>query len=306
MLGHFFHKKNIIASDKSTSNIVNKLTAIRASGYNPEKINLISEQNLPQILILITDLGNKILRTRFVETTQLIEAQSEFSQIIQPLSNTQNLHSTVLYACHLLQYYTILCNTGLETNDTFENFSAFLDKNIKKFGDTSTNPFIVEHQLILIYNDLCTFTNSATGQLAAIKNLKEKNDQLLLKLTQFFPTITALTTHAPENAFYQYLKFVHSYASAKVTEFQFIIMKDTFNEEQALALDQMQKLFITACKTSIARIDALYQSANNILHPAAHENTFVSGAEFSFGANILVKLPVSSRDIISKHLNALG
>ncbi|BBB15278.1 hypothetical protein RVIR1_07890 [Candidatus Rickettsiella viridis] len=302
MLGLFSYKlkpQEGIDKNKTLSELTALLTAIRVSGYNTEEIASISKAKLSLISALIINLGNKILKTRIESEEPLARAKLDFSQLIKRLAGDSNTVAFVRYACQLLQYYTLLCDKEFVPDMTLQDWQNFLYINKESFGDTTNNPFVIEYALIKIFNQLNELTDSVEGKIAPLPQLDETRLYLHHRLEKLAETINLWASNDTNNVFFHYLKFVYHYAYSKAIELQFLAKKVSLTEEENVNLSDSQQLYLLAAKDSINKIDTLYEQTKN------NAQLVIQGTEFSFGLNVLIKLPTSDINQIKEHLSSL-
>ena len=286
--------------------VIKKITAIRVSGYKISLINQLDEQDYKVILILIKELGEKILKVNLINgegTDTFNEARAKFIDIVNKLPQI-NRFEVVSYAAQLLQYYTILCDDNFIPHSNFSNFNQLLSNNEQRFGTTKNNLFIAEYILILIYNELAL---SALSHAEVDEGIKSSDGKMRLgslrlksqKLIELNELITEWTTDAPNNVFVLYLSFIYHYTSARLLEFQYEMQEEKLTEEGQLKLSEAQESHFNLAKEALETIETVIQfdKERGIIHS--------SGLEYSFGQALLSKLPETNMDEMKKHLLSL-
>lgn len=300
----FFGSSSVDKVNLSTA-IVAKLTQARITAPVNQKLmlELTNAKLYGDLKILIKSLGESILKSNHDTTLpadEFIAKKNQFTRLVDTLAAEQAQLGEKLrlisFGMQLLQYYTLLCNDYFRSDFNFEEFAAFLAAN-KQLGDTSKNPFVVEYQLIKIYNELSTAVESATSKIAPM-NAQEKINLIKTQLALLENTVRNFNESAPDNGFAAYLIFVTHYIYAKISELDYVLHESSLTTDEKLRLGDVQKAHLDLAKAHLSKIEEL-----TAFH--ADYNRPLRGIEYSFGQDLLYKLPINNLDTVKEHLTAL-
>lgn len=289
-----------VKQEKIDSDIIRKLTVARLSGYSMPKINKeFSEDDYPEIKVLINVLGSKILDTRFVGKNNegdYKEAQEKFLVMTDNfLAESKNKFAIIVYSAQLLQYYTVICHDEFEAGLSYQEFVEFLENNSDIFGTTNKNPFIVEYKLIKIFNDLCMVSGSGI-------EFEKQLTCLINCLTSLQSNVDDFKETAPDYVFSQYLDFVINFIRAKLFECNYLALRNNlkeFSREEQEQHSDVQQIFIKQMHSALCLISDLFKSSSE--HNLAH----VKGLEYCFGQDLFVKFPRQNMETMERNINML-
>ena len=300
----FFSPAGKIKTTKTDSEIIQKLTSIRISGYKPHKINQdIETTDIDSIKALIKKLGDNILKANVLAadgTDKYVDTRTKFHSMLDDFIAQSNKCDITVYAAQLLQYYTVVSDDAFTSELSSHEFEQFLtDNDHGKFGNTQKNAFIVEYKLIKIYNELTTLTDAASGKIAHIVDSNEKAMVLVNQLIELQQIVSDYTIQAPDNVFPQYLTFVINYTTAKLLELNYIIQDAAVEKlapEDGLQLSDIQQVYLGLSKQALKEIDDLprYFEERGLKH--------IKGMEYCFGQEILHKFPITDLEKTTDHL----
>ncbi|EHL29653.1 hypothetical protein [Legionella drancourtii] len=297
----FSINKGVGLSQAANSEIIRKLTALRITGYKDALINQeINEDDEAALNKLTLHLGEKILKVNLIGadgTDAYKAARSQFKRIIEQLSKTKL--SLIVFAAQLLQFYTIICAEQFKPEGDYQEFQQLLANGSNKFGAVNTNLFIIEYQLIKIYNDSVALEDANANADALAKEALAHLNLIETQLPRLKESLDQLVIAEPDNVFLHYLLFLHSYTSAKLLELHYILEEKNLSTEEILALSGRQEIYLKAAKDALDTIEQLKQFFK------AYKKNYAKGLEFALGQDLLHNLPEHDFHEIRNHLLSL-
>jgi hypothetical protein len=273
-MGNFFSTTRLSLTEQAEhSALIKKVVALRVGTSV-----VFEEDDFAKATHLIDILGEKILKARYIYQNNPSAFKHNRQKLHELLAHIQqcNPDEVYLYLAELLQFYSILCHQHYEPLMSFVNFSRLLTENEALFGETKENPFIVIHQLGLIYNDLIPMADSLEEtKLLSEADLALISGGLVLKKN----TIEKWLSLRPKNIFMRYLSFCWHYTSAKLLEVQAILALQKNPELKESSWEQIQ----------IDHLQMAYIEIINIEHSMERNVAFhnkLNGLEYSFGLDV--------------------
>lgn len=278
---------------------IESLIRIRLSGYHITKVNALSEDDNLAIRTLCMELGSKILQTKEPAPERQNLARINFNHALDKLWSYNSRWPAISFADQLLQYYTMLSDDNFDPETSYIDFTTFLQNNDKKFGECSKNPFVIEYQLIKIYNDLTHFSDAVKGIVAPVPDMAMKIAKLHDALSDLSNLVETWKDQAPNNDYFLYLTFARSYCAAKALELQYTSNPDLPDIEK-LTLSDAQQLFFQNALDALKAIESIKESAKE------KANTATPGEVFSFGRSVLGNLPQEDLRSVQRHLQSVA
>lgn len=302
-------KKNVEHQDKH-ERLIWDLTAARVKHYTQPWVERVlpkqANEHYAPLKSLIRFFGEKMLKaTPAIKPIDYPKAYAKFNKMLDLfVSDKSDSFSIVFYAAQLSQHYTVACHPSYSSELKLVKFEEFLEENKATFGVCTYNRFIIEHKLVIMYNEFSLLVKSAAGHIAPIPQAAEKARLLQERWRELRPIVTGFERTYPNCVFSRYLNFLINYTMAKALEMDVhLSMKDVAPAEMdEVSLEDQwkhaQHAFIARAKESLNYTQALSSSDE----PPSH----IPGMEFCFGQNVLTKLPTADFDLIRTHLEDLS
>lgn len=293
-------KRNFSIDKKDSRKTIILLDKIRTGNYNSSDVKNVSDEELELIKQLVLNLANKLIRAELAssgKTESYLENKNKCLKTINNFTSKNHKNSVIYYACQLLQFYTIQCDTNCNTAKCLNDYQASLNAKSSILGNTTNNLFVKEHEIILLYNDLINVEKSSLNK----KSKLDKLYSLISKLSEIKSIIETITINIPNNTFLYYLRFSLNYASAKSVEIKFQLTKDELSDDEQVFFSTSQQTYLKLAKKdleSIAKLNKYCQEKRSSIQ--------VNGNEYSLGQDVFRKMPASANlDILKEHLSSL-
>lgn len=283
------------ASSVASNQVLSLLNKIRVREYRIHDINLVTAEQLKGIKTVALQLGCAILRVNISDTTERATAQQAFTVALNTLFKNSDKFQKISFACHLLQYYTIVSNDAFSPTFTSADFHKFLDEHSEHFGNSKTNLFITEYKLIKTYNEIAHCSDTSNGTVAPISKIKEKIEFNLTQLNILSKQINTWATEAPDHVFVQYLLFASSYTIAKAFELQYALEDGSMSDPEKNFIAESQQYCLKIAVSQLEKIKEL----------GGDKQYFTTGIEYSLGRCILNQLPNNNLEEVKTHVRSL-
>jgi len=285
-----------------------QLVKLRTGGYKPGELRAVTDDDATRIRAAAIEVGAIMLhadKKAAGKLSEYSEAKAQFIEAVDALFPSK--FPFLVYAAQLLQYYVIKCDADvMASGKTVEEYQIAVGHKVKRFGDSSENAFMMEHLLVLLYNDLARLEDriGALSADAAQNSMELATEQL----NAIEPRVMSLVTDAPDSVFSRYLMFVVHYSRAKLAEvaFKAFLKGKKLGDPTEVAdadlgahqLSLIQKQFLLQALEDLEAMAAIRKSA-------ASKGCLERGSEFALGQGVLSKLPVGSLDAVLAHVRKL-
>lgn len=275
------------------------LTKLRMEGYPMLEMQRINADPLikKEIKDLCLHLGSQLIKSELIaegnEANFLVE-KGCFDSILQLMYQSRIFFNFIHYASDLLQFYTLSCQAGIETQH-LTTLDAFIASKTESLGDTTNNLFITECLVIVAYNNLVSIQEAFEKDRFSDEKTKELNT-LLSKMEKIKINIEEKIKNAPDNIFAHYLNVVISYSYAKAAEILYQIKADYFDKQEKVALFEFQKSYLKSAACSLDSIKKIQEFTEGV------GKSYAPGLQFSLGRSLLRKLPSDNLQLLAKHV----
>ena len=292
----FYTKKVNLPNDRE---LIKLLTKLRIENYPmPEmrKINVDPEIK-KEIKDLCLHLGSQLIKSELIaegNEANFLAEKGCFDSILQLMYQSRNFFNFIHYASDLLQFYTLSCQAGIETQH-LTTLDAFIASKTESLGDTSNNLFITECLVIAAYNNLVSIQEAFETDRFSDEKIKELNI-LSSKIEKIKINAEEKIKKAPDNIFAHYLNVVISYSYAKAAEILYQIKADSFDKREKAALFEFQKSYLKSAACNLDSIKKIQEFTEGVGKP------YAPGLQFSLGRSLLRKLPSDNLQLLTKHV----
>ena len=289
----FFEATSSPIPEGIDTDILDRLTPIMLSGCPYSDINReFSEDDYDELAGVMSGFGEYFLRGRcLVRGTleSLPEARASLASMISGFISiaAKNKFAIVSYCAQLLQFYLMVSNKAFTTGFCVSQLHDFLRGSRHVMGNTGNNPFVVEYQLLKIYNQLGRLRETRHENTALIQ---EELVILTSALENLLPEIGKFTQQGPDYLFSHYLDYMINMTWAKAIEL-------------GAALSPMDKQYHTT------RVEAYLANANRAMDTiktlqsscesrnASHQK----GMEFCFGLDLFDRFQLNGLEEVAAH-----
>lgn len=282
------------------------LTQLREFGFPAVEIKKIyeSKSTKKNIVNLCLEIGSKLIKNELEKEGKgknFLEEKKHFYSILKDMERSENILPFLNYAAELLQFYTFSCQESLERKKGIINLNNFIASKKKILGDCKGNLLVIEYKIITSYNELVELQDDFEKNNIPKEESNSKLVGILYEIGKMKDEIEDKIRKSPNNPFCFYIKFALNYCCAKAVEFQYQIGENSFNEQEKIAMSELQKLFFTEAKNSL---DTLKEEKRFVKINSNELHIFRNA--FSIGREMLRKLPSANLETITEHLIALS
>lgn len=301
--------KKVVEHQDKHDRIKIYLTAARLNQYEESFLPRVlpTEEDYLALKSLVRSWGEKLLRTDVtIKPVDFPKACAKYNKMLDLfiINRSEQLFPIIFFASQLAQFYTVVCHRSFSAELNLVQFEHFLGAHETAFGDTTYNRFIIEHKLILMYNEFAMLVKAAAGEIAPIPRASEKARLLQGRWEELQQIVAGFVRSERQCVFSRYLNFVINYTMAKALEMDVhLSIKDVAPADMdVVSLDDqwkhVQHTYIDRAKESLEYTRALSSPDA----PPRH----IPGMEFCFGQGVLTKMPVTDFTLIRTHLSDLS
>lgn len=287
-----FFKPTAKALSSGDKKLISTLVRIRTAKNPTPDIDSLTSSDFAKMQALVIKMGEKILKANYAEAKQYNKAKMKFVAAITNLFKHNISFIAASYSSQLLQYYTLICHPSFEPANNTVEFLDFLTAT--QYENIDSNLLISEYKIIKIYNDLSDLIDCKEGIISTMSTLESQISILFSELNQIQRQVNPCLEEEFDNIFSHYLNFCVHYCFARAVELQFFYLKESSTAEEQVALSYRQQLFLNQAQEDLNNIKKLKESSSAI-----------KGSEFSFGQDVLYRLPISDLEALQSHLNTL-
>jgi hypothetical protein len=293
-----FHRQSCSRKIPVDNKLIIKLTEYRLGDSKGELLDSFNEKDIAGLKRLDEKVSLKLLKSNKenFDVKDIKRIRLNNSSTLGNLIKKGDIQELLELSSQLVQYYTFLCKFKEEI--TYELTTRFLEENKKKIGNTSKNIFILEHKLVLLFNEVGALCEMARDKNESFDNIKQKKDYLSLQLSALKNTVLELVTSSSTNVFFHYLNFLQNYSHAKMSELDYWLSE--YDKDKSIADDETfcdeQRDFLNEAKACLNVIEKLHAQNDKEL------STQPLGIEYALGRKLFAKLPISNIDSLRDHL----
>lgn len=278
--------------------VIKKLVAARIKNYDPIWVrHTFSKAVMTEVLSLVKTLAKKILISNFEQTKEHRKDLTYLNQLLFSLAQ-RNQKDIIFYAANLLQFYTIICDDFFKNHPSFKDLKQFLNHGQTKFGITTENPFILEYQLIALYNDFDAYSHQLENHLENSASIHSKIQSLETDFKQIICQLNHLYQSNPDHLFYQNLQFIAYYTMAKFNELELHMKKNQLTAQEVNVLIQQQN-------THLKKAQSFLHSISENIQKETRHGQFALGREYWVNQKIFTKFPEHDLEAMNAHIQQL-
>ena len=265
----------------------------------------ISFHDIEEMKNLSVTLGLRILKARFhsqddgAEQKKLLDiASSNLKSTIESFfENERNKYTLTIFGAHLLQYYTFLCEPDASTKIQLKDLQSWLSSKANDYANSHSNLFLIEHKIILTFNEL----NEISNQLNSGHDVRDVEDETRYLIRQLIDSGQILEKYASiyseKHVFLSYLKLYQNYVLAKACELlhKFNALQDG-NTQNSAEITSKQQRYLQNAKSNFDNLEHDYNK---------EKLDYTKGLEYFLGKEVLSSFPLHDFTACKSHLNEL-
>lgn len=255
--------------------LINALSAIQLSNYKFSAVQDLSKAELVALEALVIKIGLEIMQSDDVRL--FCDAKNDYIDIIKKMHKLP----FIIYATQLIQYYQLWCDVGSSYENSLQELHVILSN--KKFVNPDKNLFIIEHQILTIYNELLSLENSIIHEEIPIEKTKNTLDLINSYLENSALTVNAAKIDAPYNIFMFYLGYAINRCYVKALEIEHILNSTV---EEQLATNNLINYYSDLAAGDLNQITFIESECMQF------GGSYPKGLEFSFGQHMFKQFAV--------------